>query len=159
MTPAQRFGISCCLMILFFSACFSLQNLQKGGRILKEAYHYYVNDSLQFSYRMPGDYEAVVEKKTIKRSLILDKLPLNPKNCLAYYKTTVKPELEHYLFYFADTAADYKADSSATPIYNYMIKNTMSNKITILLPPDDYVFFLRRDDNELILSSLAKSGG
>jgi hypothetical protein len=45
---------------------------------------------------------------------------------------------------------DYTTDSTAVPSYNYMIKKQTIGKITIALPKDEYLLFVRDEYNELI---------
>jgi hypothetical protein len=85
-----------------FCGCYSVKNIQKSGRILKEYSNYYINDSLRFSYRFAGDYQLLQEKNTVKKSLRSNRLSLNANYCLAYYRTNVEPLLDHYAFYFKD---------------------------------------------------------
>ncbi|MDR3184178.1 MAG: hypothetical protein LBT49_02070, partial [Prevotellaceae bacterium] len=49
-------------------------------------------------------------------------------------------------------AADYRADSTAIPIYNFMIKKPAPGKITIPLQKGSYLFLLKNTYNELIFS-------
>jgi hypothetical protein len=109
MTRTLTHGINTFLIILIFTGCATVKDLQKSGRLLRKYETYYLNDSLKFSYAFPGDYQLLSEKKVIKKSLRSNNLPINSKYCLAYYKTTTEPELEHYLLYFADTTTANKA--------------------------------------------------
>ena len=88
------------IIILLFTSCSQVKEVQKGERILQEFWQFYLNDSLKFSYRMGGDYEPVNKKREINKSLKINRLPLKSNNCIAYFKTFLPPPLEHYLYYY-----------------------------------------------------------
>ena len=101
MIRTKILGISSIIIITFsLLSCGSVKNIERSAVILEESYKYYINDSLTFSYRFPGDYDQITVRKEIKRNLnkVAKNLPLN--NCIACFKTNIPPDLIHYIFYF-----------------------------------------------------------
>jgi hypothetical protein len=47
---------------------------------------------------------------------------------------------------------DYEIDNTTVPVYNYMLKKPVINQINLPLPAGNYLFFIKNDYNELILS-------
>ena len=96
------FGCSILFIILFFPSCYSVKKIRKRAKLLEEYNKYYINDSLKFSYMMPGDYKENTKYKHGIIGLHTQKTNFSSKYCLAHFYTTVPPILEHYTFYFKD---------------------------------------------------------
>ena len=89
MTPTKIYDISIILIIVcLLTSCSiakNIQDIQNSSVVLQENYSYYINDSLNFSYRFPGCcYSQITSKQKIKENLNMvdEKLPLTHCICL-----------------------------------------------------------------------------
>ncbi len=96
------FSFNILLITLFFPSCYSVKKIRKRARVLEEYNKYYINDSLKFSYMMPGDYKEDTEYKQRIAGLNTQKANLSSKYCLAHFYTTIPPLLDHYTYYYKD---------------------------------------------------------
>jgi hypothetical protein len=93
------------IVIIFLISCSSVKNIRKEVLILEDEYNYYVIDSLNFSYRLFGNYDRVTYKK-IRNNVREICKNLSERNCIDCFKTFSNPtwhDAMHCSFYFQNT--------------------------------------------------------